>query len=479
MKTKNRIYRTPLYFFIIALSFSQTAFCQYDIKLEISNAKNDTIFLGYYYMGATYAIDTCVNKKGKFQFQSKDKKLEDGIYFFSNNAGSFSEFIISDSRKMTFKTKGEDWNKYMTVKGSEDEKVYLDYLQKSNVFTEQFKNLSNQTQDKVLYNQKLSALKMQSDSLKEDFISKYPQHFLSKVLNASRPIVFPKFENIYKADGTIDSLAMQKVGWQYYKQHYFDNIDLSCSGLIRTPKEIFHNTFNNFWDNVMKYEKTDTIIKYADSLILACKNSYEMEKYFINDIARRYLLDNVMGHDKIYVHMIDKYFKTGKVAWMHPSDIEMNITRADKWRNLLIGKIVPNLSCPEDDEKSKWHSLSDLQNRYKILVFWSVECGHCSVEMPKLAEWYKNNKDRYNAEIFAVHSEGDINEMHAFAKKNNMSWINVNGLYANYDWHTYFDIEKTPVIYILNKENKILAKNISVERIGDLIEFLEKGEFEL
>ncbi|MCQ2326495.1 MAG: AhpC/TSA family protein [Bacteroidales bacterium] len=464
-------------FFTLLLLFSARA--QYDIKLEISNTKDDTIYLGYYWLGGTYAMDSAANNKGKFHFKSKDRSLDQGIYFFSNKTGKFCEFIVSDSHNMSFKTDDSDWAKNLTVKGSKDETIYLDYIKKSNELTAQFKELSKANYSKEVYSEKLLVLKTQNDSLKEDFIKRNPKHFLCKVLNTSIPINFPDFEKTYKEDGSIDSVALNQVGWNYYKKHYFDNMDLSCAGLLRTPKEIFSKPFDNFWGNMMKYEKADTIIYYADSLIQKTNACYEIKKFFINEVTRRYLQDNVMGHDRIYVHMIDTYFKTGAVDWMHASDIDMNITRADKWRNILVGQYVPDLACPELDEHTTWHSLSQMKGKYKVLVFWSIECGHCVKEIPKLAEWYNENKAKYNVEIFGVHTEGDISLLKDFASEHNISWTNVNGMYANYDWHAYFDIEKTPIIYILDTDNKILAKNISSEKIGMILDILEKGKLEL
>ncbi|MBQ9253772.1 MAG: redoxin domain-containing protein [Bacteroidales bacterium] len=464
---------------IVLFAFLSSSYAQYNIRFEVKNSTDDTVILGQYYMGGTFALDTSINKSGKFSFSNKKETLKQGIYFFSNKKGKFCEFIVTDSQNMTFKTTDEDWVNNLIVKGSKDEQIYLDYIKKSNKHTAIFQSLSKEASSKEEYDRKLNDLKIESDSLKEDFMNKYPQHFLTKVLKSSLAIKLPEFEKIYKEDGVVDSSAMQKIQWNYVKRHYFDNIDLTCEGLLRTPKGVFSRFYEAYWNDVMKYEKVDTIIYYADSLINECKDNKEMEKYFINDITRRYLLDNVMGHDAVYVHMVDKYFKTGRVTWFHPSDLDMNIERANKWKNILIGKYVPDLACPETDDNSTWHSLSSMNNKYKILIFWSVECGHCTVEMPKIAEWYKDNKDIYNVGIYAVHTEGDISDMQTFIKKYNMNWINVNGLYANYDWHEYFDIEKTPVIYILDKNNKILAKNVAAEKIGDLLRVIEKGEFNL
>ena len=80
---------------LLIVLFNQQAFAQYDIKIEISDSKDTALILGYYYLDKTYALDTAWNKKNTFNFKSKDKKLDSGIYFFSN----FSSGCCSTLRK--------------------------------------------------------------------------------------------------------------------------------------------------------------------------------------------------------------------------------------------------------------------------------------------------------------------------------------------------------------------------------------------
>lgn len=480
-KEKSMKITKQLILLVLFVSVATIMKAQYDIKIDIKNYKEDTLLLGYYYLGDTYAIDTSVSQKGHFEFKKKDKKLEDGIYFFTNNKGRLCEFVLSSGRDLSFSTNDEDWANNMKVKGNKEEDVYFKYIQASNAYTKQFKQLSKDknTLTKEEYNKRLVDIRAGADSVKNSFIKDHPEDLLTKILKCSKPIDIPEFPTKYKQDGSVDSLKMQMDRFVYYKQHYFDNVDFSCSGLIRTPKPVFFNNYKGYWDNVMKYESNDSIFYYANIIIDRAKKSNIMYKYIIDDVTTRYLQDGIMGHDEIYVNMIDKYFKSGIATWLSPSDVEMNVNRANKWRNLLVGKTIPDLACPEKDTTTTWHHLNEIKAKYKVLIFWSVECGHCTEEMPKIAIFYNDNKQKYDMEVFALHTEGDIKQRDEFVKKYNLNWINVNGSFANYDWREYFDIEKTPIIYILDKNNKIIAKNISAANIEQVLDVLEKGGFKL
>ncbi|MEE1097019.1 MAG: redoxin domain-containing protein [Bacteroidales bacterium] len=457
----------------------QTLFAQYEIKLEIKDCKDSCLILGHYYLDKTYAIDTAWNNKGKFVFKKQDKTLESGIYFFSTTKGKFCELMIDNDKKFSLKTDDSDWTYNMKVKGSETAKIYYEYMKANKPLNDSVSKLMKEksTITAEEYERRNKALQEYGDSLKTQFIETYPQHLLSKVLKATKAVVLPEFPVYNDENGKPDSVEWSHRRWYYYKQHFFDNIDLSCSGLLRTPSGVFHRSYEYFWNNVMKYESVDSVLVYADLLIEKAKGSKAMSRYLMHNITERYLQSPIMGHDKVYVEMVKRYFKTGKAEWLSPSAIETEVLRAEKWENLLIGKTVPNLACP--DVNDQWHDLVTMNHKYKILIFWSPDCGHCSTEIPKYHEFYKQYKETYDLQVMAVNTESDTAHWKKFVEEKQLSWVNVNGLVANYDWRDYFDVVKTPAIYILDRNNVIVAKNIQADNIAKIMELLDSGKLKL
>ena len=474
-KMKNRLF----ILLIIALCSVQTLLAQYEIKLEIKDCKDSCLILGHYYRDKTYAIDTAWNKKGKFVFKKKDGRLESGIYFFSTTKGKFCELMIDDEQKFSLKTEDSDWTYNMKVKGSETAKIYYEYMLANKPLNDSVSALMK-AKSKLTpgeFNKRNRELQHIGDSLKNRFIEKYPEHLLSKVLIATKAVIIPEMPVYNDENGNPDSLEWSNRRWYYYKQHFFDNIDLSCSGLLRTPASVFNRSYEYFWNEVMKYENADSLLVYADMLIEKAKGSKAMTRYLIHNITERYLQSPIMGHDRVYVEMIKRYYKTGKAEWLTPSAIETEVLRAEKWEKLLIGKQVPNLACPDANEQ--WHDLNSMDKKYKILIFWSPDCGHCSTEIPKYHKFYEDYKDVYNLEVMAVNTESDTAHWTKFIEEKKLQWVNVNGLVANYDWRDYFDVIKTPIIYILDRNNVIVAKNIQADNIAKIMELLDSGKLKL
>ena len=131
------------------------------------------------------------------------------------------------------------------------------------------------------------------------------------------------------------------------------------------------------------------------------------------------------------------------------------------------------------DQNEKIHTLQSIVADYTLLVFYGPTCGHCKKEIPKI----KNTIDslinlKYNIETFAVATEFDKKEWANFIKNQKTeSWINVadishdsdNNPLASSDWRDKYDIYSTPVIYLLDKDKKILAKRINYTQLAEII----------
>ena len=105
---------------------------------------------------------------------------------------------------------------------------------------------------------------------------------------------------------------------------------------------------------------------------------------------------------------------------------------------------------------------------------YNPTCEHCMKETPQLVEWYKKNKNS-GVDVFAIAIDTDKNEWTDYIEKNGMEFTNVfdptnESIYAKY----YVNV--TPEIYLLNKERKIIAKNLKVFQIDEMINRDRSGQ---
>ena len=131
------------------------------------------------------------------------------------------------------------------------------------------------------------------------------------------------------------------------------------------------------------------------------------------------------------------------------------------------------------DLNGKTHTLQSINADYTLLIFYGHTCGHCKTEIPKI----KNTIDslinlKYDIKTFAVATEFDVSEWKKFIKEQKTeSWINVADIshddegnpLASSDWRDKYDIYSTPVVYLLDKEKRILAKRITHQQFAEII----------
>ncbi len=63
-----------------------------------------------------------------------------------------------------------------------------------------------------------------------------------------------------------------------------------------------------------------------------------------------------------------------------------------------------------------------------------------------------------------------------YVNAHNLEWLNVWDPYNTSNFRNNYDIYSTPVIYLLNKDRKIVAKRIGVDQIVQMMDNLSKDE---
>ena len=195
-----------------------------------------------------------------------------------------------------------------------------------------------------------------------------------------------------------------------------------------------------------------------------------------------------MGMDAVFVHMVENYYITNQCDWVDSTQLVKISDRAQKIAPNLIGRKASEFldfyGRPfMKDTSGVLHTLQEIKADYTVLVFFGPTCGHCKKEMPKI----KNDVDSltsvgYDIKTFAVATEFDKNEWKKFINAQETGdWINVADInhdeegnpVASSDWRDKYDIYSTPVIYLLDKDKKIIAKRITHTQIVEIISRLE------
>ena len=486
--------------FFLALSLSLTGFSQ-KIKIKINNQKDTTVFLVKYYGKGMYYADTAIMKNGVAEFNTtiKGKEQKPGVFALFMPGQKYFDFIFNNE-EVNLETTSPDFVNTMVVKKSEENKVFVEYVK---FISKQRKTAGDLIKQRDTFKKEDAEYKKISAEVDEinksvstyqtDLIKNHATKLVSKVVKMSVDIIVPEAPRNEKGI-LIDS----NFAYHYYRDHYFDNIDLKDDRLLNTP--MFHNKMEEFFGKRMLIQHPDTIIKYGYWFVDQLDQKSELFKYCLTHITSTSEKSNIMGMDKVFVRMGQRYYCTknaeGKspAYWITDDKMVELCEKVETQKNLVQGVIPPNVSL-RDTTDVTWRDFYSLKSDYTILFFWDPDCGHCKTSTPKLQKLYAEKLKARNVEVFAVAKAigEDFDKWKAFVKKNNLTFINVgltDKLYKDaqtdarqfipkyttiqaLNYQETFDIYTTPRVFVLDKDKKIIAKQLSISQLEDFMDRMQ------
>lgn len=143
--------------------------------------------------------------------------------------------------------------------------------------------------------------------------------------------------------------------------------------------------------------------------------------------------------------------------------IESNRIKEENEAKLAIGKVFPNIKLPNPNGQEK--SLEDMRGNIVLVDFWAGWCRPCRMENPNLVKAYaKYNKSGF--EIFGVSLDRTKDQWTGAIADDGLTWTQVSDLqYWNSAVVKEFGITGIPANFLLDREGKIIAKNLRGEAL--------------
>jgi thiol-disulfide isomerase/thioredoxin len=450
-----------IFLFLTTIKTGFTQATAYEIQCIFDNNPDTVFYLAHYYGKSTYIDDTARLHQGVIRFDG-DSLLASGVYILVNQKKTkVLDFLIDKSQNFTIQSDLKDIIHRTKYVNSPENTTFANYLAyKVDRFSE-VEKISRRLTNIPADSDSISILKTKMEKLKNEVIAyenqqikKDSSSLLSKIILLARDVDMT----------TISSLTTdQNTLYQYYKNHYWDNVDLSDERLLRTPT--FSPKLKQYFDKIT-YQQVDSIIKSIHLFIPKIKNK-EIFKYVVWFLTYEYESSNIMGFDAVYVYMIDEYYAKGKAYWADSTILANVIQKANNLRPVLLGKKAPNLILIDTLENLR--SMYEINAEYTLLFFYDPECGHCKKEVKQLKPTLDSL--RFDLQVFAVAAKKDKKKWLDFISKYAIdSWINVNGTTSvTRNFRDLYNINSFPEIFILDKEKRIIAKDIRSKQIKDFL----------
>ncbi len=422
----------------------------YEISVNISGLQDSTVYLAYHLGDKQFIKDTInLDKKGFGTF-SGTEDLPEGIYLVVLPGRQYFEILISKDQYFSASCTYSDFFNTLKFTGSDENSYFVAYQKKWVEMQKQASAINKRLQNNKQNPDSLAILsekqKTQEDSMKSylrTVIRDNDDNLLSVLVKAMLPVEPP---DIAVPPGTLNPDSVKWIRtYLYNKDHFFDNTDLTDERLLRTP--ILQARLNAFFSNIVM-QSPDSINKEIDRLINKVKGNYKIYQFVAVFLFNHFRESEIMGHDAVVVKLADDIYLSGKADWVSEEFKDDLRKQVELIRPNLIGKKAQNLVM--DSYKGIFVSLYDIEKDFTILYFWEPDCGHCKEATPKLKAYYEKAKNE-GVEVFAVCTTSDRGKWEKYIEENKLTWINGWDPERKSNFGYYYNVQNTPLIYILDK----------------------------
>ncbi len=459
-------------FVLFAIVFCQAIFAQTPavatLSFQIEGLKGGKITLGHYYGGQAYRIDSVVVANPKEGFAFKREALKPGLYFLSSGGSRLFDFVVaSASDSFTVRGSAARLNA-LAAEHSEENTAYFAFEKERKALEEKI-TAQEQLLDMVGRATKgdreamqpvqkdLEALYKSGDSLAIAFTNNYPSTLYAQMLLSVRPPEVPKNLKPTLRDKPNPAYAR----WQ--RNHYFDHTDFKDERLL------YNNFWHSFFDGFFAQHvvpKPDSLIRAMDEVIAKMPRNGAFYRFAVMRLVQFFEQNEAPGADRVFVHLADKYLKKDDTPWLDIATLERLAYKADAHRSNLTGSLAVNIELP--DEEGKMHALYEVNAPVTMLVFYSPLCDHCKEMMPKIYQIHLDYSAK-GLQTLALNTDKQHVYWKKFVAQQGWQWLDLASPNGIETLEKQFSAVNLPVIYLLDKDKRIVAKRVQPDKLGEAL----------
>ncbi len=220
---------------------------------------------------------------------------------------------------------------------------------------------------------------------------------------------------------------------QAQNAHFWDGIEAFDGPTDDNP--ILASQLDFYFDKMVA-PLPDSITLEITRLIDRTSDNTDLRDFILWHLLEKYRHPEYMSQDQVFVWLYDEYFSQLEIKDLYDTNLAMIREKAERLRRLALFHVAPDIRINDS------LVLPSVNSAYTVLFFYDHDCEVCQQEMRDLDS------------VCAAHPE-----ITALAIDMNN---NAQGLDELYD---AYDIETTPLIYVLDRDKRIIAKKIRAKQI--------------
>lgn len=192
----------------------------------------------------------------------------------------------------------------------------------------------------------------------------------------------------------------------------------------------------DFYFDKMVAPLPDSITNEIDRLVEKTSFNTDLRDFILWHLLEKYRHSEYMSQDQVFVWLYDHYFSKLEIKDLSAANLALIRDKAEAFRRLALFNLAPNFAINDSVD------LHSVESEYSVLFFYDHDCDVCHQEMQELDS------------VCVAHPEITVLSIDM-----NTDDIRVDALYDLYD------IETTPLIYVLDRDKRIMAKKIRARQI--------------
>lgn len=219
----------------------------------------------------------------------------------------------------------------------------------------------------------------------------------------------------------------------------------------------------DFYFDKMVAPLLDSITLEINRLVERTSFNNDLRDFILWHLLEKYRHPEYMSQDQVFVYLYDNYFSRLEIKDLNAANLALIRDKAEAFRRLALFNLAPNFAINDSVD------LHSVESEYTVLFFYDHDCDVCQQEIQDLdsictmhpeitvlAIDMNPDNSSESSGGFEIRSQGngDLKSPILFRRITNPSEL--IGLY---------DIETTPLIYVLDRDKRIIAKKIRARQI--------------
>lgn len=442
-------------------------FGQVDIRIRLTDVPCDSVRIQSYNWEKKSGTDWAMPYSSEIIFKDK-KPLKPGMYWLSADSNKIALFIVSAEKKQ--KLSFQISNGSITFEDNPENTHYQEYVKQMNLFDSQMDALNNEFQSSR--NLPSYMLQTLADSLtaRARRITQQRTTYEQKVIHENPHTLLA---SIVAMNIPIDEMppsyyGNQMMAQQYIIEHFFDHFPWTDSRIFNTP--IAENKFKEYCNLIYQWDRPD-LDTFVVKALQAAKINDSSYLHFYDRLERTlgfYMSDYKVEHT--YIKLLQEILTCPKLEEKRRVYYEHELSTINK---NLSGDYAPNFRFV--NEKGDTTDLYSFNSEYTLLFLHNPTCHTCQMVRNRIAQYGALNRaiesGRFN--VLTIYLENDESIWSRYlrteaAKNYHHGW----NFDLSIEEQSLYETRTIPYMFLLDKDKRIIRKNILVNEIEEYINYL-------